>query len=208
MSHLDYQPYHKRHLPHFQPPGAAFFITFRLSGSLALPVIQRLSAEAVQLEHKIEKETDPSLQTESAYKLQKMLFARWDSELDASRHPDWLSNPQISQIVVDTLHDLDGVLYDLETYCVMPNHVHMVCIPKDSEKGSVSLAHIMHLLKGRTARQANLLLDRTGPFWQHESYDHVVRDVHELERIIKYILNNPVKAGLTDARVYYKHLLT
>jgi putative DNA methylase len=40
------------------------------------------------------------------------------------------------------------------------------------------------------------LLHRSGPFWQAESYDHWVRDEDELERIVAYIANNPVKAGL------------
>jgi REP element-mobilizing transposase RayT len=41
-------------------------------------------------------------------------------------------------------------------------------------------------------------LGRSGPFWQHENYDHVIRDEGELERIIQYVIYNPVKAGLTD----------
>jgi hypothetical protein len=51
-------------------------------------------------------------------------------------------------------------------------------------------------LKGCTAREANLVLGRTGqPFWQAESYDHWVRDENQFERIVAYIENNPVKAG-------------
>jgi REP element-mobilizing transposase RayT len=56
----------------------------------------------------------------------------------------------------------------------------------------------MHSLKRYTARQANQLLGREGAFWQHENYDHVVRDEEEWQRIITYILNNPVKAGLVQ----------
>jgi putative transposase len=56
----------------------------------------------------------------------------------------------------------------------------------------------MHSLKSYTAHQANKLLARTGPFWQHESYDHWVRDEDELERIVAYINANSIKAGLAD----------
>ena len=38
--------------------------------------------------------------------------------------------------------------------------------------------------------------EKKGAFWQHESYDHVVRNEKEFERILAYIVNNPVKAGL------------
>lgn len=57
-----------------------------------------------------------------------------------------------------------------------------------------SLASIMQSLKGYTAFQCNRLLERKGEFWAHESYDHYVRDAEEWNRIIAYVLNNPVKA--------------
>ena len=57
----------------------------------------------------------------------------------------------------------------------------------------------MGSLKKHTALEANKVLHRTGAFWQHESYDHVIRDSKELERMIWYVLYNPVKAGLTDS---------
>jgi putative transposase len=59
------------------------------------------------------------------------------------------------------------------------------------------LPQITHWIKGRTAREGNLLLGRTGePFWQDESYDHWVRNEREFHRIVKYIEWNPVSAGL------------
>ena len=58
---------------------------------------------------------------------------------------------------------------------------------------------LLQSLKGFTAREANRVLNRTGePFWQAESYDHWVRDEPEYARIVSYIENNPVKAGLVE----------
>ena len=54
----------------------------------------------------------------------------------------------------------------------------------------------MHSIKRHTARKCNLLLGQRGKFWQQESYDHWARDEDELERIIHYVEQNPVKAGL------------
>ncbi len=202
MSPFDYHLFYQRHLPHYQPPGATFFITFRLAGSLPAVAIQRLTMEKQLLEREIETISDPGVRGPAIYKLQKRLFAKWDAELHASKYPDWLSNPDVAQLIADNMHNLDEQLYTLEAYCVMPNHIHMVCTPYESENGSVSLARIMQLLKGRTSRQANLLLGRNGAFWQHESYDHVVRDNLELERIIQYVINNPGKAALPGNWVY------
>jgi putative transposase len=57
----------------------------------------------------------------------------------------------------------------------------------------------MHSLKSYTANRANELLGREGPFWQDESYDHWVRDIDELERIVNYIRDNPVRASLCES---------
>ena len=58
------------------------------------------------------------------------------------------------------------------------------------------MADCMRLIKGSTAKRCNEQLCRTGAFWHHESYDHYVRNNEEFVKIITYILNNPVKAGL------------
>src|SRR6202162_5747069 len=73
----------------------------------------------------------------------------------------------------------------------MPNHVHLLLLPK------TSLPVILRWLKGSAARQANLILGRTGEaFWQDESFDHCVRDEAELDRLVRYVEYNPVSAGL------------
>ena len=58
----------------------------------------------------------------------------------------------------------------------------------------------MQRLKGTTAREANRELCRAGtPFWQHESYDRLVRDAQEFGRIENYIVQNPVRAWRAEA---------
>jgi putative transposase len=91
------------------------------------------------------------------------------------------------------------------TYCIMPNHVHVLLQPLTSEtqrptdethedgerEDSKSvLGVIMHSLKSYTAHEANKILRREGQFWQHESYDHWIRDDDELERVVNYIMAN------------------
>jgi REP element-mobilizing transposase RayT len=78
----------------------------------------------------------------------------------------------------------------MHSFVVMPNHVHALVTPR------VEATKWLAPLKAFTARQANLLLDRTGNrFWQEESYDRLVRP-GEFGRIQRYIENNPVSAGL------------
>ena len=49
--------------------------------------------------------------------------------------------------------------------------------------------------KSFTAKKSNTILQLTGQFWEAESYDHIVRE-GEFDKIVNYILLNPVKAGL------------
>ena len=117
----------------------------------------------------------------------------------AGTGPHWLKDDRIARLVVDSLHYRDGRVYHLDAFCVMSNHVHAVFapLPLSTENNEYqALSVITRSLKRRTAREANLLLNRTGSFWEHESYDHYVRDQAEWERIVSYVINNPVKAGL------------
>ena len=73
----------------------------------------------------------------------------------------------------------------------MANHVHILIYPE------APLSRIMDSIKGYSARRANKILGLTGqPFWQNESYDHWARGPQEIEKIVLYIEENPVSAGL------------
>ncbi|MEJ2708888.1 MAG: transposase [Anaerolineales bacterium] len=200
---IDYKHFYRRHLPHYQPPGATFFITFRLAGSLTAEVHQRFEDEAQRKALQIKRMTDSQLRQQAAHTAQMQLFEQWDSELDTSRSgPRWLAEPAFAQLMCEALHYRDGRVYKLEAYSVMPNHVHLVCTPLSGAGGFYSLSKIMQSLKGFTAWQANRLLKRKQDFWQHENYDHVVRNEDELQEIIKYVLENPLRAGLPERWVY------
>jgi REP element-mobilizing transposase RayT len=112
----------------------------------------------------------------------------------------YLAQEEIAQAMLTSLRC--GVSlghYDLAAYAIMPNHVHALLLLK------VPPAKLMQALKGATARQANLILHRTGEtFWQGESYDHWVRNDIEWRRIVNYIENNPVKAGLVQRAEDYR----
>lgn len=198
MNTLEYQLSYSRHLPHIQPPGATLFVTFRLAGSIPLAVQRALLAEAAASEKRLSQIGNTAERQRLTYEEHKRLFGRWDAVLDrAETGPRWLGEPQIAQLVQESLHYRDGKVYDLDAFCIMSNHVHVLFTPlPESEERYYALPAIMQSLKGFTARQANVLLGRDGQFWQHESYDHIVRNERERQRIRRYILQNPVKAGL------------
>ncbi|MGB8648679.1 MAG: transposase, partial [Anaerolineae bacterium] len=102
--------------------------------------------------------------------------------------PVWLNHPRIARLVMETIvaGEQERQFYELCAWVVMPNHVHLLILPK------VTVPVITRWLKGSAARRANQLVGRTGqPFWQDESYDHWVRNRQELDRVICYIEENP-----------------
>ena len=201
MSNLDYKFSYRRKLPHIQPPGATLFVTFRLVGSIPTSVQQELIAEAERVDRLLEQIADKRECARLAQKEHKRLFAKWDNFLDTTKDgPHWLIKPEMAPLMVEALHYRDGRIYDLDTFCIMSNHAHLMFTPLEKEDSSYhSLSSIMHSLKIYTALKGNEVLGREGQFWQHENYDHFVRDKAERRRIRRYIMNNPVKAGLVES---------
>jgi putative transposase len=200
MSRLDYQLYYERNMPHVQPPGATLFLTSRLAGSLPHPVVLRLQDEARQRDEAIAKITDGKERDRLLDLAQRQIFAHWDAALDrATEGPFWLHQTKVAQLIASSMHYHDGKQYTLLAYCIMPNHLHWVCTPLiGQDELPISLARVNHSLKGYTAHKANDVLGRKGAFWQHESNDRWARDHDEVRRIILYVMNNPVKAGLVE----------
>ena len=127
-------------------------------------------------------------------------FVCMDRLLHSNRAgPMYLNIESIAQCTVDAILQGRGTDYILHAWVVMPNHVHLLITPQ------TELPKLLHKLKGSTARASNLLLSRTGaPFWQPESYDHLVRNSGELRRIESYIVGNPVFAGLAESPGQYR----
>lgn len=213
--------YYKRNLPHYQPAGYTYFVTFRLNGSLPVQIIKQLKDEREKQLKVISGLSNKTFRLNEYRKYQSVYFGKFDKLLDASDYgPTWLKEKEIAQIVKDAIHFYDNKKYDLICYTIMSNHVHQVFTPivgrdlsRPPEQVDSSLQNnidmnvdlqfpivtdILRLIKGSTARECNKILNRSGSFWQHESYDHAVRDYDELQRTVEYVLNNPVKASLCE----------
>jgi REP element-mobilizing transposase RayT len=187
---------------------------------------RKLEAERLKREAIGGAPLDPEVVAEEKLDFHRRWFGKFEALLDGAKTgPVWLKDERVAQIVADALHYRDDKVYLLFAYCIMPNHVHTVFAPLMTEELARNLAErgrlrakdgkrkaqtekddhepvlsvIMQSLKGYTARKCNLVLGRSGQFWQHESYDHVVRAAQEWDKIINYVMNNPVKAGLVES---------
>ncbi len=216
MGHLDFQEFYRVNLPHIQPPGAVLFITFRLAGAIPQSIIMRWNQEKHWLMEEIKRwqqkcKDDPSLNLSENedrllthyYKMQRQHFSQMEKALEAESAGNvWLNDDRVAEQIRESLFHRDSKEYRLDAYCIMSNHVHVVCkpLPTDELIDGIqkyhALAAILHSLKGYTAYKCNRILKRRGIFWEHESYDHYIRNSDENDRIVSYVLNNPVKAGL------------
>ncbi len=175
--------FHRRNLPHLHYNEGQYFITFRLTNCIPQVALDELKMDFNTL-GKI-----TSIQ-------QRRLFLKYDSLLDSNEIGNgYLALQSITEIVKTILHYPDGKEYKLICYAIMPNHVHLVFELLNENKG---ISKIMQSIKRISARRANQELNRSGKFWQDESFDRLIRDDKELFNTIKYVLMNPVNAGLVD----------
>ncbi len=133
-----------RHLPHWEEPGATYYVTFAL---------------------------------------------RRPPPVDLTR-------PDIGRLIVGALRHFDGRRYVLYDYTVMPDHIHFILRPLGPPGESERLSRITQSLKGWLAYRINRLCARSGPLWQDESYDHILRNDADYQEKAGYILDNPSRRGL------------
>lgn len=142
----------------------------------------------------------------SAHEEQRLAYlysGKVERYLDAGYGACYLKDRRVAAVVRNALFYFDGLRYGLAAWCVMPNHVHVVVQPF-SGRGTAGETHmprsdlpnILHSWKSFTSKEANKLLHRSGDFWQAEYYDHLIRSEADFRHAVRYVLNNPVKAGL------------
>jgi REP element-mobilizing transposase RayT len=162
------------YLPHVKREGAWYFVTFRLEDSLPKHVL----GEA---------------QSEDRDEINREYQRKIERYLDLGSGACYLRRPEVARVAAEALSHFNGRQYQLDEWVIMPNHVHLLIWPMPNQ----TLSDILRSRKRRMGREANKILGRTGEvFWQHESYDHWIRNDEEKARVKRYIRNNPVSAKL------------
>ena len=192
---------YKRFLPHIQPDDAIIFITYRLAFSLPQAFYKKESIKKIKLRMQKEIHKNHQRRNEITSKYEFKLFLIEDHYYpEINKSPQWLRERKIAEIVEESL--LWGHLkrYELFSYCIMSNHVHVLIRPMKIKNGEkfYSLKDIMYSHKRYTAHKANKILERSGNFWYREFYDHYIRNEKEFRNVLRYIYYNPVKAKLVS----------
>jgi len=97
--------------------------------------------------------------------------------------------------LLDTANDRD---VDIIAYCFMPDHLHLLVEGQSEQANARKFAEVFRQVSGfyfRAHREARL--------WQEGYYDHILRDEDATIAVARYIVLNPVRAGLcADASTY------
>ena len=102
--------------------------------------------------------------------------------------------PGVRDLDVGMETDGNGHGIGAQIFNARPNFKHAVVQPL----GAHTLAAILKSWKGFTGGDAKRRLMRTGVFWQAEYYDHLIRDTSDFAHSVRYVLENPSRAGLLD----------
>jgi len=182
--------WHSRgYMPHFDSNDVIQHVNFHLADSLPKEVIERLCSEI--------QEQDPNRREIERRR-------RLEAFVDAGHGACWLRRPDCALIVQDALLHFDGERYRMIAWVVMPNHVHALF----QTIHGWSMDAVVRSWKtftanaiGRLVRQAD---EPVPHVWHPEFWDRYIRDENHFVKILAYIHNNPVKAGLVSGPEHWR----
>lgn len=191
------------YLPHIENKQYQM-ITFRLYDSVPKEVVdgwKETLSFLGSLTSSQREQREPRRHSFSTYKTEAdRLLALLDKYEDAGYGSCVLKDDKVAKIVHDAIFFYHGKKYNVISWCIMPNHVHVLI----EVMKNISLSSILHSWRSFSSNEINKLLNRSGRLWMPEYFDRFIRDNEHFNNVVDYIHNNPVKAGLVKEATEYK----
>jgi RecG-like helicase/REP element-mobilizing transposase RayT len=117
-------------------------------------------------------------------------------------------------IVLESILRWKDRRYELYAACAMPDHVHLLIEPMVKSQGKsgksvfFSLSTILHSIKSFTATRINKIENSSGPVWETESFDRLIRSESDLREKFRYITRNPWETGVVKQNEDYPWIWT
>lgn len=181
---------HRHGLPHWQQAGKLFFVTWRLADSLPQEMLTTLREQ----KHQWEMEHPKPWSAAEEFAFHDQFDGQIERWLNAGMGSCVLKRAGVRQGLLDTLHHADGKDYDLLSYVVMPNHVHLLfrlCAGAVLEK-------VIQAWKSISSRRIARFTGKKGEWWQEGYRDRLIRGPEHLESVLGYIRRNPREAKLGE----------
>ena len=99
------------------------------------------------------------------------------------------------------VHALRALEPDATTLCyvIMPDHIHWMMQLGDTR----SLAACVQKVKSLTTQNLRQNQGIAGPIWQRGYHDHALRREEDLQAVARYVIANPLRAGIVDSVARY-----
>jgi len=176
---------HTVNLPHWQQGQTWVFVTWRLADSLPKSVVERLSEQKTIWEANHPQPWDKAEQKER----NRRFTLGFEQLLDDAHGECLFAQAPYREIVSKALLHFHGERYQLDSFVIMPNHVHALFQPLGENKLEV----ILQTWKRFTAREINRRRGKTGSLWQREYWDRLIRSEKQFVWTQNYISKNPKK---------------
>ena len=175
-------------LPHWHQPLRFQFITWCLGDALPGKVLRRLKQERNRWLDAHPRPWSPSVQAD----YYDRFHDRVDRWLELGRGEMVFRNPVYAKFMADVLMFHEGSKSRMDSFVVMPNHVHVLV----QLIGDTGLSDLLHSWRGYSALELNRRWGKKGRFWSEDYWDRVIRSPQHYRRVRRYIQDNPAKAGL------------
>jgi REP element-mobilizing transposase RayT len=163
------------YLPHYNATASLQLITFRLAGSLPRAVHAKLAELALS-------------SLDARIKIERYLDTHHGAAL--------LGKSCHASTVEEALTHFHGVRYYLHAWVIMPNHVHVLIEPLPGN----TTGRVVQSWKSFTAREIakreRVFFEKQKRIWQPDYFDRYIRNESHYASAVRYIHENPVKAGL------------
>ena len=188
---------HRSHLPHLQLEGQIISLTWRLAFTLPKNLLI-LHTDLEKELAEIRREKTPDLSVKYAGYIKKL--EELDTFLGKLELDDLsLCADENPQTLISAINFYAGYFYELHSYCIMPNHLHLLIRPLPGKDGDFhKVSTTVQRLKSYTAKVINQRYARQGKIWHRDYFDRFIRNPDDYSHVVNYILENPVKAGLVS----------
>ena len=176
----------QRNLPHWLVADKAYFVTLRLKGTFPRQFLSRLREEKARLEQ-------ASIDEKQRSEFNRDCFLKAEQILDAVSDVTWLDEPSVAETMIENFKWLAERGWVIYAAVLLSTHIHLLM--RNENGRSAQLLKDIGQFKRLTAFQINPLIQQTGSFWAREDFDHWIRTPEKFESAVRYIANNPVKAG-------------
>ena len=175
--------FYRRHLPHWTVKDGVYFVTIRQKDSIPVAAAKRIRAKIQEFENLPECDQ---------LALRRLIFVEFEKWLDAGNDNAILATDNVADIITEAIRFRSETgIWRMVEYVIMPTHIHMFFAINHG-----SLKSVLASFKRKTSRDVKRILNHEKSLWHRESFDHWSRSEEYDKKIVRYIRNNPVKAGL------------